>query len=89
MSKILSVTIILKAKIIPASFASKGLPKSINDYFTSHAGLLKESEKFIEKQFIAVLDGFDLSPGSEEVLQSDKTHRGVVNPQIVLTQSFS
>ncbi len=69
MSKILSRTIILKARIIPASFAPKGLPKSINNYFTSHAGLLKEPEKFIEKLFIAVLDRIDLSPGSEESIK--------------------
>ena len=71
------------------TFASKGLPKSINDYFTSNAILLKEPDKFIEHLFITVLDRYDLSPGSEEVLQSDKTHKGIVNPQIVLTQSFS
>ncbi len=70
-------------------FASKGLPKSINDYFTSNAELLKEPDKFIEQLFITVLDRYDLSPGSEEVPQSDKTFRGIVNPQIVITQSFS
>jgi superfamily II DNA/RNA helicase len=70
-------------------FASKGLPKSINDFFTSNAGLLKEPDKFIEQLFITVLDRYDLSPGSEEMPQSEKTHRGIVNPQIVLTQSFS
>lgn len=71
------------------TFASKGLPKSINDYFTTNAGLLKEPDKFIEQLFINVLDRYDLSPSSEEPTQSDKTHRGIVNPQIVLTQSFS
>jgi superfamily II DNA/RNA helicase len=71
------------------TFASKGLPKSINDFFISNAGLLKEPEKFIEQLFIAVLDRYDLSPGSEEMPQSEKAHRGIVNPQIVLTQSFS
>ncbi len=71
------------------TFASKGLPKSINDYFTSNAGLVKEPDKFIEQLFITVLDRYDLSPGSEEAPQSDKAHRGIVNPQIVLTQSFS
>jgi len=71
------------------TFASKGLPKSINEYFTSNAGLLKEPEKFIDQLFITVLDRYDLSPGSEEAPQSDKAHRGIVNPQIVLTQSFS
>jgi superfamily II DNA/RNA helicase len=71
------------------TFASKGLPKSINDNFTANAGLLKEPDKFIEQLFINVLDRYDLSPGSEEATQSDKAHRGIVNPQIVLTQSFS
>lgn len=71
------------------TFASKGLPKSINDFFTSNAGLLKEPDKFIEQLFITVLDRYDLSPSSEEMPQSDKAHRGIVNPQIVLTQSFS
>jgi len=71
------------------TFASKGLPKSINDYFTSNAELLKEPDKFIEQLFITVLDRYDVSPGSEEVPQSDKTNRGIVNPQIVITQSFS
>ncbi len=71
------------------TFASKGLPKSINDYFTSNAGLVKEPDKFIEQLFITVLDRYDLSPGSEEMPQSEKAHRGIVNPQIVLTQSFS
>ena len=71
------------------TFASKGLPKSINDFFTSNGELLKEPEKFIEQLFISVLDRYDLSSSSEEGQQSDKTQRGIVNPQIVLTQSFS
>ncbi|MFQ3580135.1 MAG: helicase-related protein, partial [Bacteroidales bacterium] len=71
------------------TFASKGLPKSINDFFTSNAELLKDPNKFIEQLFITVLDRYDLSPGSEEVSQSEKAYRGIVNPQIVLTQSFS
>lgn len=71
------------------TFASKGLPKSINDYFTSNAKLLKEPDKFIEQLFISVLDRYDLSPSTEELKQSDKANRGIVNPQIVITQSFS
>ena len=71
------------------TFASKGLPKSINDYFTSNVTLLKIPDKFIDNLFITVLDRYDLSPGSEEVPQSDKAHRGIVNPLIVITQSFS
>jgi len=71
------------------TFASKGLPKSINQYFVSNAGLSKETDKFIEQLFITVLDRYDLSPGSKEAPQSDKPHRGIINPQVVLTQSFS
>ncbi|MGI5913481.1 MAG: helicase-related protein [Bacteroidales bacterium] len=71
------------------TFASKGLPKSINDYFTSNADLLRAPDKFIERLFTTVLDRYDFSPGSEDIPQSDKAHRGIVNPQIVITQSFS
>lgn len=70
------------------TFASKGLPKLINDFFAANAELLKEHNKFIEQLFINVLDRYDLSPGYEESNQSDKVYRGIVNPQIVLTQSF-
>lgn len=45
--------------------------------------------KFFEQLFITVLDRYDLSPGSEEVIQTYNLHRGIVNPQIVLNQSFS
>ena len=71
------------------TFASKGLPKSISDFFTSNAGLIKERDNFIDQLFITVLDRYDLSPAAEEVQQIDKAHRGIVNPQIVITQSFS
>ena len=71
------------------TFASKGLPKTINDYFTVNVGLLKEQDKFIEQLFINVLDRYDLSPDIEDTSQTDKMHRGIVNPQILLTQSFS
>ncbi|GAP44802.1 RNA polymerase-associated protein RapA [bioreactor metagenome] len=71
------------------TFASKGLPKSINDYFTSNATLIKEPDKFIDKLFITVLDRYDLSSNIEEGQYYEKANRGIVNPQIVLTQSFS
>ncbi|MEW5844626.1 MAG: helicase-related protein [Bacteroidota bacterium] len=71
------------------TFASKGLPKSINDFFTVNAALFKEPDRFIEQLFINVLDRYDLSPDSAEATQSDNSLRGIVTPQIVLTQSFS
>ena len=83
-------TLIRTLEIIKkGTFASKGLPKSINDYFTSKRELVKEPEKFIEQLFITVLDRYDLSPASEETPQLDKAHEGIINPRIVLTQSFS
>ncbi|MDD4747948.1 MAG: helicase-related protein [Salinivirgaceae bacterium] len=71
------------------TFASKGLPKSVNDYFTSNVKLMKEPDKFIDMLFIAVLDKYDLSSSSEDSQHYENSNRGVVNPQIVLTQSFS
>jgi superfamily II DNA/RNA helicase len=71
------------------TFASKGLPKSINDYFTANVSLLKEPDKFIDQLFVNVLDRYNLSLGAEDATQSDKAPRGIVNPQIVITQSFS
>lgn len=71
------------------TFTSKGLPKSINDYFTSHAILLNDPNKFVDQLFIKVLDRYDLSPGSEESFKNDNLSRGIINPQIVLTESFT
>ena len=83
-------TLIRTLEIIKkGTYASKGLPKSINDYFTSNGELVKEPEKFIEQLFINVLDRYDLSPTSEEATQLDKAHEGIINPRFVLTQSFS
>ena len=70
------------------TYASKGLPKSINDYFLSNAILLKEPDKFIEQLFISVLDKYDFSTKTD-IVQSELLQKGIVNPTIVLTQSFS
>ncbi len=69
-------------------YSSKGLPKSINEFFISHSSLLKEPSKFVEQLFIKVLDRYDLSSSGEESSPQEKPSRGIVNPQIVLTQSF-
>lgn len=71
------------------TFASKGLPKLINEYFTTNKPLLlKESTKFIDQLFILILDKYDLSPSAEESYQIAKSNIGIINPQIILTQSF-
>jgi len=70
------------------TFSSKGLPKSINDYFIASQSLMKNPPDFIEKLFINVLDRYDLSNKSDEQVSSVNKPRGIVNPKIVLTQSF-
>ncbi|MBU2492382.1 MAG: restriction endonuclease subunit R [Bacteroidetes bacterium] len=70
------------------TFSSKGLPKLINDFFTAQASLLREPNKFIDRLFVDVLDKYDLSPNVEKDSKGDSFH-GIVNPRIVLTQSFS
>ncbi len=69
------------------TYGSKGLPKSINDFFTENAKQLKEPTKFIEKLFVDLLDSYDLST-NVEVSSEVKSHQGIINPKIVLTQSF-
>jgi superfamily II DNA/RNA helicase len=71
------------------TYASKGLPKSINDYFTANQALLREPDKFIDQLFITILDQFNLSSNSEQEPYTDNNPRGVINPQIVITESFS
>jgi len=67
------------------TFASKGLPKSINDFFKQNEKLLKNPSNFIDELFKQVLDRYDLSPRAEN---HKEYVRGIVNPKIVLTQSF-
>lgn len=71
------------------TFSSKGLPKSINDFFTANTNLIKNPVKLVEQLFIEVLDRFDLTQKPEEGKKNKKQAVGIINPQIVLTQSFS
>lgn len=69
------------------TYGSKGLPKSINDFFVANAKLLKEPPKFVEQLFIDLLDSYDLSSNAEAGKEK-RSGQGIVNPKIVLTQSF-
>jgi superfamily II DNA or RNA helicase len=69
------------------TYGSKGLPTSINLFFTTNAKLLKEPPKFVEQLFIDLLDSYDLSSNAEAG-EEKRTGQGIVNPKIVLTQSF-
>lgn len=69
-------------------FASRGLPKSVNEYFIANEKNLKNINGFMDGLFKEVLDRYDLSIHENE--DSLKTNsRGIINPEIVLTQSFS
>ncbi len=70
------------------TYGSKGLPKSINDFFVANSKLLKDPTKFVEQLFIDVLDRYDLSSKADSGVKENKSHQGIVNPKIVLTQSF-
>jgi len=69
------------------TYGSKGLPKSINDFFVENAKLLKEPPKFVEQLFIDLLDSYDLLSNAE-AREEKRGSQGIVNPKIVLTQSF-
>lgn len=71
------------------TFASKGLPKEINDFFTSNERVMRTPEKFIELLFTQVLDRYDLSSTAGGHAIQEARPRGIINPKIVLTQSFS
>ena len=69
------------------TYGSKGLPKSINDFFVTNEKLLKEPQKFVELLFIDLLDSYDLSSNAEAG-EAKRTGQSIINPKIVLTQSF-
>jgi superfamily II DNA/RNA helicase/polyhydroxyalkanoate synthesis regulator phasin len=69
------------------TYGSKGLPKSINDFFVAKGKLLKDPPKFVEQLFIDLLDSYDLSSNAEAG-EEKRAGQGIVNPKIVLTQSF-
>lgn len=71
------------------TFASKGMPKSINDFFTANISLLKDQAKFFDVLFKEVLDRYDLSSKTDDDPGIPESKgRGIINPRIVLTQSF-
>ncbi|MDE0470863.1 MAG: hypothetical protein OXH57_02890, partial [Ekhidna sp.] len=80
--KVLNRTIELIRK---GTFTSRSLPKSVNDYFKKNTGTDKES--FIDGLFKEVLDRFDL-PTRIDPGEVKAKPRGIVNPKVVITQSF-
>ncbi|MBC6408930.1 MAG: DEAD/DEAH box helicase family protein [Ekhidna sp.] len=80
--KVLHRTIELIRK---GTFTSRILPQSVNDYFKNNTGTDKES--FIDGLFKEVLDRFDLSTRTDLGEMKAKP-QGIVNPKVVITQSF-
>lgn len=70
------------------TYASKGMPKTINQFFTGNTALLKDPSKFVEKFFLEVLDKYDLSSNIDSEREEDNINRGIVNPKIILSESF-
>ena len=70
------------------TFASKGLPKDINDFFNTNEIVLNEAQRFIDKLFVDILDKFDFSSNVDNIIKDDSFNFGIINPKIVLTQSF-
>jgi superfamily II DNA/RNA helicase len=70
------------------TFSSKGLPKSINDYFTENLALVGKPLEFINGLFVNVLDRYDLSNRSEEQILSDNKPRGYYKPQNCINPIF-
>lgn len=68
-------------------YGTKGLPQSINDFFASNQKLLKEPDKFMDRLFTDLLDKYNLSINTETD-EEETTVQGIINPKIVLTQSF-
>ena len=69
-------------------------PRTLYRYFGSKSELFaatiaEAAIKFVEQLFIDVLDRYDLSSNTDEEKNNDKTQRGIINPKIVLIQSFS
>lgn len=81
---------IIRAKelVEKGTFASKGFPKSVNDFFLANISLMKNPENFINQLFLHVLDKYDLSGNTINPMSASNNPRGIINPQIILTQSF-
>ena len=72
-------------------FASKGLPKNINTFYKANEKLLiSDRDKYYDRLFKEVLDQYDLSSNlDKELRHPEESPRGIIDPKIVLTQSFS
>ena len=68
------------------TFANKSMPKLINDFFKTNQGILNNINLFYDKLFKNVLDRYNLLVKDKE--SESPSSRSIINPKIVLTQSF-
>lgn len=72
------------------TYTSQGFPRLIADYHDKNKSLLtngdKEKIEYIDKLFIEVIDKYNLS--NQSVNDKVDDSNGILNPRIVLTQSF-
>jgi superfamily II DNA/RNA helicase len=68
------------------TFASKGLPREINDFFKKNDRVMKTPDAFVELLFKQVLNRYN---SLTKQTSKNRNSRGIINPKIVLTQSFS
>lgn len=74
--------------ITNGTYVAQGLPTSINTFFRDNAQfLITKPTEFVNSLFANLLDGYNLlATGNAE--EEKQTGQGIVNPKIVLTQSF-
>ncbi len=74
-------------------FASKGMPKEVNDFYATNGKLLTGDHlAFLDKLFAQILDRYVISMDettSADGVEKKPAQRAIINPKIVLTVSFT
>jgi superfamily II DNA/RNA helicase len=73
--------------IMNGTYGSKSLPKAINDFMDKSKHLTNIQQR-IEQLFVQVLDSYDLTTHAAPA-EATTGAQGIINPTIVLTQSFA
>ena len=77
---------LLSENIKNGTFASKGTPKKLNDFFSAFQSMIaSDKEAFYDKLFIEIVDDLNLNPNGNE----RKKEYQIINPKIVLTVSIN
>jgi len=75
--------------IYQGTFSSKGLPKTINSYFSTNIIDTKNIQTYFDHFYNDVLSKFDIpEPNKVEKINHEISKRKIIEPQIVITISF-